>query len=79
MLASIGADLKPFNGAGAVGTPQKSSPLQLQAKWSPNSASVMMCPGPSDLVLVLVVVVLVMLGAGLSDYTIGKAAGFANR
>ena len=44
----LGADLKPFNGAGAVGTPQKSSPLQVQARCSPNSASVMMCPGPAD-------------------------------
>ena len=67
--------MKPFNGAGAVGTPQKSSPLQLQVRWSPNGASVMMCPGPADWVLVLVA----MLGAGHSDLTIGKAVGVANR
>ena len=73
MFASRGADWKPFNGAGAVGSPQKSSPLQ--ARCSPNSPSVMMCPGPADWVLMLVVV---MLGAGLSDLTIGKAVGVAN-
>ena len=38
--------------------------------------SVMMCPGPADWVLMLVGV---MLGAGLSNLTIGKAVGVANR
>ena len=76
MLASRGADWKPFNGAGAVGTPQKGSPLQVQARCSPNSPSVMMCPGPAVWVLMLVVV---MLGAGLSDLTFGKAVDVANR
>ena len=60
-----------------MGIPPKGSPLEVQAGCSPNSPSAMMCPGPADrLVLMLVVV---MLGVGLSDLTIGKAVGVANR
>ena len=58
-----------------MGIPQKGSPLEVQAGWSPNSPSAMMCTGPPDWVSVLVE----MLEAGLSDLTIGKAVSFANR
>ena len=40
--------LEALKRAGVVGSPQRGKSVQVQVKCSPNSASVMRCPGPAD-------------------------------
>ena len=55
-----------------VGSPQRSSPLQVQLRCCPKSSSLMMGPGPADWVEVVVV-------AGLCEEAMDRAVAVASR